>query len=154
MSRSARSTDVGRLPSNTRASTWWAGTPSAMTSSRVLPNANASAWANRFAIEQVVVVADLRGGVDEPDEVRGHDVRALVEQLVVGVLAVGAGRAPDDRARVVGHPRAVEADGLAVRLHVQLLQVGREAAELLAVGQDRMGLEPEGVARTRPRAAP
>ena len=50
--RFTRITDVGRLPSNTRAATWWAGTPSAITCSRVLPNANASACANRLAISR------------------------------------------------------------------------------------------------------
>ncbi len=91
------------------------------------------------------MVADVGGGVDEADQVRGHDVRALVEELVVGVLAVGARGAPDDRPRLVGHPAAVEPDGLAVRLHVQLLEVGREPAELLAVRQHRVRLELEEV---------
>ncbi len=36
-------------------------------------------------------------------------------------------------------------DRLAVALHVELLQVGREPAEVLAVRQDRLGLGPEEV---------
>ena len=58
-----------------------------------MPNAKASAWASRLGIEQVVVLADVGGRIDEADEVGRDDAGALVEQLVVGVLAVGAGRA-------------------------------------------------------------
>ena len=33
----------------------------------------------------------------ECDEIRGYEMGALVQQLKIGVLAVGAGRAPYDR---------------------------------------------------------
>jgi hypothetical protein len=59
-----------------------------------------------------------------------------VDQLVEGVLAVGAGLAPDHRAGGAGDGRAVEGDALAVRFHVELLEVGRQAGEALVVGQD------------------
>ncbi len=154
MRRSASSTDVGRLPSNTRASTWWAGTPVRDHLVAGLPERHRLGLREQVGHQQVLVVADLGGGVDEADEVRGDDVRALVEQLVVGVLAVRARGAPLDRAGVVGHPRPVEPDRLAVRLHVQLLEVGGEARELLAVRQHRVGLEAEARSRTRRRAAP
>ena len=40
---------VGRLPGNTRALTSSSATPSARTSSAVLPNASALVWAKKFA---------------------------------------------------------------------------------------------------------
>ena len=89
----------------------------------------------------MVLVRVVRPG--EADEVGGHDVRALVEQLVEGVLPVRARLAPHDRAGVAVDRRAVELDALAVRLHVELLQVGREARQLLRVRQDRLRLASE-----------
>ena len=91
------------------------------------------------------MVADLVVGVHEPDEVGGDELRALVDELVERVLAVGAGLAPHDRAGLHGDGVAVEVDRLAVALHVELLQVRGEAGEVLAVRQDRLGLGAEEV---------
>ena len=77
------------------------------------------------------------GGFGETDEVRGHHPRALVQQLVEGVLAVGSRFAPEDLAGVGGDVVAAGGDRLAVGLHRQLLQVGGEAGHVVAVGQDR-----------------
>ena len=43
---------VGRLPSKVRCGTWNSGTPSARTSSGVLPNANASVCAKQLAMSR------------------------------------------------------------------------------------------------------
>ena len=75
-------------------------------------------------------------------------------QLVEGMLAVGPGLAPVDRAGLVVDPGAVEGDVLAVRLHGQLLQIGGEAVQVLVVGEDADGLRAEEVARTRRPAGP
>ena len=76
----------------------------------------------------------------EANEVAGNELGALVDELVEGVLAVGAGFAPDDGAGLVVGDVAVEGDVLAVRLHGELLEIGREALEVLVVGQDGDGL--------------
>ncbi len=68
-----------------------------------------------------------------------------MQQLEEGVLRVGAGLAEDDRPRVAFHPCAVTVDALAVALHVELLQVGRQAAQALVIGYDRMSLGAEEV---------
>ena len=81
----------------------------------------------------------------EADEVAGNQLGSLVNQLVIGVLAVGAGRSPHDRAGLIVDPIAVQIDLLAVALHVELLQVGAEAAEVMIVGQDGDGLGREEV---------
>ena len=95
---------VGWLPSKTRCGTWCAGTPSASTSSRVLPNASASGWASRFAVSRSWWSPTTSFGLREADEVARDELRALVDQLVVGVLAVRARLAPHDRARSATRP--------------------------------------------------
>ena len=77
----------------------------------------------------------------EGDEVRGHDDGALVQHLEEGVLAVGAGFAPDDGAGVPRGGRAVELHVLAVGFHLELLQVRGEAVEVLAVRKHRVRAE-------------
>jgi hypothetical protein len=63
--------------------------------------------------------------------------RVLMDELVEGVLAVGAGLAPVDRAGVPCHSLAALRHVLAVALHRQLLQVGRESLQVLLVRQHR-----------------
>src|SRR5580704_9271519 len=72
----------------------------------------------------------------EADKVAGDQLRTLVDELVIGVLAIGAVRSPDDWARLVIDPATVEIDVLPVALHVELLQVGAEPGQILIVGQD------------------
>ena len=55
------------------------------------------------------------------------------------MLAVGARLTEDDGAGGVVDALAEAVDVLSVGLHVELLEVGREAAESLGVGQDRRG---------------
>ena len=101
--------------------------------------------------EQVVVDAEVVVRPAEADEVAGDELRPLVDQLVVGVLSVGARLAPDDRAGLVaGDGPALAVHRLAVALHVELLQVGREALQVLAVGQDRHRLGAEEVVVPEP----
>ena len=87
--------------------------------------------------QQIVVTAHRVQRLCEGDEVARDQRRALVDELVEGVLAVGAGFAPIDRPRGAIHFRAVERDPLAVALHRQLLEVRREAFQVLVVGQHR-----------------
>ncbi|MCO5546668.1 hypothetical protein L7F22_000102 [Adiantum nelumboides] len=100
--------------------------------------------------EQVVHVGLALAGqgvvrLGEPDEVGRHEPGALVQQLVERVLAVGARLAPEDLAGGRGDRRAVAAHGLAVGLHRQLLQVGRQPVQVLAVGQHGAGVGAEEV---------
>ena len=81
----------------------------------------------------------------EADEVGGHEPGALVEELEEGVLAVRARLAPHDGPGVPADRLAATGHGLAVALHVELLEVGGEAGQLLAVGEDGVGLGAEEV---------
>lgn len=67
------------------------------------------------------VVADGRR-----QEVAGDQLGALMDQLVEGVLAVGARLTPDDGASLVVNRLAIAIHVLAVGLHVALLEVGRK----------------------------
>ncbi|MPM23084.1 hypothetical protein SDC9_69547 [bioreactor metagenome] len=91
-------------------------------------------------VHVVLAVAGRVRRVGDRDEVGRDEPGALVDQLVEGVLAVGAGLAPEDLAGVGGDRAAVPADPLAVRLHGELLQVGREAVQVLRVRQHRVRL--------------
>ena len=67
---------------------------------------------------------------------QGIELRPLVDQLVEGVLAVGARLAPEDRAGVRSRPAAPSrVDVLAVRLHRRAAGGRREAVQVLVVGQ-------------------
>ena len=61
-----------------------------------------------------------------------------MDQLVIGVLAVGTHATPDDRAGGVIHRLAILGHPFAVALHVQLLQMVRQAGQIVIVGQYRV----------------
>mmetsp|Transcript_44166 Transcript_44166/g.111286 ORF Transcript_44166/g.111286 Transcript_44166/m.111286 type:complete len:224 (-) Transcript_44166:988-1659(-) len=64
---------------------------------------------------------------------------ALMDQLVEGMLPVGARLTPDHRTCAVaelGDGAALSVHTLSVALHVHLLEVGSEAVQVLIVGQD------------------
>ncbi len=90
--------------------------------------------------QQLVLMAQIRlVAVGGDHEFGRDDARALVDQLVKGMLAIGAGLAPDDRAGLALDRRAVQRHALAVRFHVELLQIGRKTRQALVIGQDGAG---------------
>mmetsp|Transcript_123357 Transcript_123357/g.345342 ORF Transcript_123357/g.345342 Transcript_123357/m.345342 type:complete len:584 (+) Transcript_123357:170-1921(+) len=95
---------------------------------------------------QLVVVGDGLAwklhwvlGCREADEL-GRDDAALVHELAEGVLAVGPGLSEVDRAGAHRHLRAGHGHALAVAFHVELLDVGDEPRQRLAVGEHRAAL--------------
>jgi hypothetical protein len=71
------------------------------------------------------------------DEFDRHHVGALVQHLEVGVLAIGAGLAPEHRRGAERSTRlAARIDLLAVAFHLQLLQIGRQALQRAVVRRD------------------
>src|SRR2546427_11023377 len=79
------------------------------------------------------------------EKVARNQLRSLVDQLIEGVLSVGAGLAPDDGTRRIVHGQAVAPDALAVALHVALLKVGRKTMQILVVRKDGVRLRAEKV---------
>jgi hypothetical protein len=80
------------------------------------------------------------------DEFDRHHVRALVQHLEVGMLAVGARLAPQHGRGAIGQRLASQVHPLAVALHLQLLQIGRKAAQGAVVRRDAAAGETEEVA--------
>ncbi len=95
--------------------------------------------------QQVVMAPERVERLREGDEVAGNEPGALMDQLIERVLAVGAGLAPVDRSGRMRDRLAVERHVLAVALHGQLLEIGRETLEILLVGQHCDGLCAEEV---------
>src|SRR5215831_194642 len=89
--------------------------------------------------EHVVMLPKWVERFVERDEVAGNEPRALMNQLIERVLAIGARLAPIDGASIVVDALAVYGDVFAVALHGQLLQIGRESLQILLVGQHRDG---------------
>ncbi len=79
-------------------------------------------------------------GAHRGEEVARDETSALVDELIEGVLAVGARLAPDDGSGGVVDVDAVAGHVLAVGLHVALLEVGGEAGHVLVVRQDSLCL--------------
>src|SRR5690606_40598476 len=69
---------------------------------------------------------------------RSSDLRALMQQLVKRVLRIRSRLAPDDGARGALHGLARAPHPLAVALHLELLQMGRESTQVVVVRQHRM----------------
>jgi len=95
--------------------------------------------------EDVVVASQGSERVAKRDKVTRDQPRALMNQLIERMLAVGAGFAPVDRPGLVIHFFPAEGDVLAVALHGQLLQIRGEALQVLFVGQNRHRLRAEKV---------
>ncbi|KAI3477404.1 hypothetical protein L1887_60923 [Cichorium endivia] len=95
--------------------------------------------------EDLVVLAERVLGLDGGDKVAGDELGALVDELIEGVLAVGACLTPDDGAGLVVDALGVLGDELAVGLHVALLEVVCELVHVLVVGEDGLGLSAEEV---------
>jgi hypothetical protein len=136
---------VGRLPSVTRNGVWKSGEPSAFSSFRRLAEAQRLGLREQIGHQQIVLLDKRAQRLAEADHVAGNKLRALVEQLIERVLAVGARLAPDDRAGLVVHDMPVEIDVLAVALHLQLLEIGGEPREMRGVGHDADGLGAEEI---------
>src|ERR1035437_8853871 len=95
--------------------------------------------------QQVVMASERIQRPAETDEVAWDKLRSLVDELVEGMLAVGAGLAPVNRSRLIIDGSAFERDVLAVRFHRQLLEIGGKALEVLLVRQHRDGLRAEEI---------
>src|SRR5690606_19699 len=95
---------------------------------------------------EVLLLLVRARAVDRGQEIERHAARALVQELEEGVLRVRARLAPDYAARVVVDLRSLERRALAVRFHLELLQIGRQAMQPLVVRQYRLGLDAEEVA--------
>ena len=82
----------------------------------------------------------------EAHKLQRHNICALVQELIEGVLPVGAGFTEDNGAGRIVDRLAEAVDMLTVGFHVELLQMRREAAECLGIRQHRSGRVAQNVA--------
>ena len=94
---------------------------------------------------QVLVLEESTRAIHGRDEIDCNLGGALVQQLEERVLRVVARLAPDHVAGPVVDRHAGARDALAVRLHLELLQVRREPVQTPVVRQHRERIEPEEV---------
>ena len=80
----------------------------------------------------------------EGDEINWVHLRALMEQLQKRMLTVGAGLSPNQRSRIPCD-FSISPDGFPVALHVSLLEVSRQAAQIFGVRQNNMRSMPQKV---------
>ena len=95
--------------------------------------------------QEIVMRAQWVHGLAEADEVARDQLGSLMDELVECVLPVGSRLPPDDRSGLIVHRPALQIDMLAIALHIELLQVGRQAPEIMVIGQDRHSLSAEKV---------
>src|SRR4030088_244320 len=76
----------------------------------------------------------------ERNNIRGNQLRSLMDHLIERVLTIGSGLAPVDRSRLVINFDSLKRDVLAIALHSQLLEIGREALEVVLVRKHSNGL--------------
>ena len=75
----------------------------------------------RLQMAAGIQIFDLIVTLKRRDKIAHHRLRALVQQLVKGVLGVGAKLPPQHWAGGVVHRLALAGHGLAIGLHLQLL---------------------------------
>src|SRR5262249_6642875 len=95
--------------------------------------------------QRVVVPAKLIQRLDKGNEVTRNNARALMDQLVKRMLPIGPWLSPIDRAGVMFDRLTLERDVLSIALHGQLLEIRREALQVLLVRKDGHRLGPEKV---------
>src|SRR5262249_13143852 len=95
--------------------------------------------------QDIVMPAELVERLCEGDEVTGDEPGALMDQLIERMLAIGSGLAPVDGTGLMIHWRPGKGHVLAIALHRQLLEIRREALQVLVVGQHRDGLRAEEI---------
>jgi len=93
--------------------------------------------------QHVMMGADGIQGLTECDEITGNELRALVNHLIKGMLAIGPRLTPVNGGGLMRHSLSLDRDLLAIALHGQLLKVRGKSLQVLFVGQHGHGLGTE-----------
>src|SRR5690606_39318984 len=84
-----------------------------------------------------VMITDRVMAYDRRNEIARNQFGALMQELIKGMLTVGARLAPDNRTGLIGNRVAGTIDGFAVTLHIALLEIRCKPMQVLIVGEDR-----------------
>ena len=90
--------------------------------------------------EHVVVAAEGIKRLNKSDEVAGDELGPLMNDLVKRMLAIGTRLSPIDWAGLTDDLGPLKCDVLAIALHRQLLEISREALQVLIIRKDRHSL--------------
>src|SRR5215831_3879456 len=74
--------------------------------------------------QQLVMTAERIERLVKGNEVRWKESGPLMDELIKGMLAVGARLSPVHRPRVIGHVGSIDCHVFTIALHRQLLKVG------------------------------
>ena len=86
---------------------------------------------NHVGQEQILVVAERVERLGKCDKIIGDQLGPLVNQLVEGMLAIDTWLPPVDWPGLVGDLSSIQGNGHRLALRRQLLEVSREALEVL-----------------------
>ena len=93
-----------------------------------------------------MVVGELMRGLLDRDEFHRNHFRALVQHLEIGVLAIGARLAPQNRRGVVRQGVALHVYRLAIALHFKLLQISGQTPQGAVIRRDGTARETQKIA--------
>src|SRR4051795_12592747 len=90
-----------------------------------------------------MVVADWVVALRRGQKVARNKLGALMNQLIEGMLAIGAGLSPNHGAGLIIHPQPIFGNALAVAFHIALLEIVGETLHGLVIGQNgvRLGVK-------------
>ena len=87
-----------------------------------------------------MVVADWVVALRRGQKVARDELGALVNQLIEGMLAVGAGLPPNHGAGLIIHPQPIFGNALAIAFHIALLEIVSKTLHGLVVGKNGVRL--------------
>ena len=89
-------------------------------------------------------------GLTETNKVARDQTGTLMDELVIGMLAIGPRLAPNNRPGLISDRLSVEVHTLPIALHIELLTIGAQTPQVLVIGQDGVGLSSEKVGIPHP----
>jgi hypothetical protein len=90
--------------------------------------------------KQIVVASQMIKRLNKSYEVAGNEFGPLMDHLVKRMLPISTRLSPVDWPGLVSNLSPVKRDVLSVALHRQLLEVSREALQILFIRKNRNGL--------------
>ena len=90
--------------------------------------------------QDIVMVSNWVLRLNRREEIAWDEFGSLVDQLVEGVLAIGACLTPDDGTSLVVDSLGVLCDEFAVAFHLKLLQIVGKASHVLVVRENSNGI--------------
>ena len=88
---------------------------------------------NRVDHQTLVVCPQILSPIAQRNKLHRNDIRALVKHLKEGMLAIGSGLTPNNGGGWNPQFVPMARHALAIALHLQLLEISRQAAQAMAI---------------------